>query len=151
MKSKSFLTKVLTLIGLFFVWIPIIFPVIISVIKLIVSGRFRFDFLMPAEMFPIIFIGATILLWSSKRTGYYKKHIGLGLLSAVVFLVGAQGLAVLTGLASGAIELKGWPFVLVIATIIIYNFAVIEIGVVGLYLIKKINSDYIGSFKSNRF
>lgn len=141
MKNKLVLCKVLTFIGLIFVWIPVIFPIIFSIIRLIQSGRFRFDFLMPAEMFLIVFLGAVLLLWVSKMTKYYTKQIGLGLISAVVFLVGGQGLAIITGLASGAIEPKGWPFVLVITTIALYDLVVIGIGVAGLFLLKKLNTN----------
>lgn len=141
MKNKLVICKILTFIGLILVWVPIIFPIIFSIIRLIQSGRFRFDFLMPAEMFPIVFLGAVLLLWVSKITKYYTKQIGLGLILAIVFLVGGQGLAVITGLASGAIEPKGWTFVLVIITIALYDLMVIGIGVVGLYLLKKVKSN----------
>lgn len=97
--SRLSVNKVLTVIGSMFVWTPLIFPLVLSVIKLIESGVFLFDFLMPAEMFPLFLSGAVLLFWVSLRTKYYVKHIGFGLLSAVVFLFGGQGLAVLTGLA----------------------------------------------------
>lgn len=147
--KKLSVRKALTVAGLILVWAPIVFPVALSAIKLIESGMFLFDFLMPAEMFLFFLSGAVLLFWVSLKIKHYVKHIGLGLLLAVVFLFGAQGMAVATGLASGGIEPKGWPLVVVLVTLFLYISAVIGVGVMGFYLLKKIGSNDSASPKSD--
>jgi hypothetical protein len=55
---------------------------------------------------------------------------------AVVMLVGGQALAVATGLASGAIEPAGWPWALVVASLVVFSLALIGIGIGGILLIR---------------
>jgi hypothetical protein len=138
MGNKGVLTKILAVVGTILVWFPILFTVLISVIRWIHHHMFRFDYLMPAELFPVALVGALLLLWSSLRARYHRKLIGWGLCAATVFLVGGQLIAVATGLASGAVEPTGWPWVLVISSIVFYSLALIEIGIAGVLLLKKL-------------
>ena len=138
MDDKSIFTKSLALVGTIIVWIPILFTVITSVIGTIYSRRLLFDFLMPAELFLIALVGALLLLCAARRARSYQKLIGWGLVAAIVFLVSSQGIAIATGLASGAIEPTGWPWAVVISSIAFYSFALIEIGIAGVLLVKKL-------------
>ena len=54
----------------------------------------------------------------------------------VGLLVGGQALAVVTGLASGAIEPAGWPWALVIASLVAYTLTLAAIGVAGALLLR---------------
>ena len=54
----------------------------------------------------------------------------------VGLLIGGQALAVVTGLASGAIEPAGWPWVLVIASLIAYTLTLAAIGIAGVLLLR---------------
>ncbi|HBT39438.1 MAG: hypothetical protein XD58_1429 [Thermotoga sp. 50_1627] len=137
--------KFLTVLGLILVWVPVIAPIFFSVVALIQMGRFLFDFLMLAELSLLFLLGAILLLFVSIRTKNYVKQIGFGLLAAVTLLFGGQAVAVITDLASGAVEPKGWTFVLVTTMVILYDFAVVEIGVTGFYLLRKLK--LIGSEK----
>ncbi|AEH51541.1 hypothetical protein Theth_1486 [Pseudothermotoga thermarum DSM 5069] len=65
--------KVLTLLGLIMVWVTLIIPVVLSFIVLVQRSVFLFDFLMPAEMSFVFFIGAFLLLWISRKKGMYFK------------------------------------------------------------------------------
>ncbi|HHV36056.1 MAG TPA: hypothetical protein GXX59_10900, partial [Syntrophomonadaceae bacterium] len=58
MQNRGVLTKVLAVAGTVLVWIPILFTIITAVIGTIYARRVRFDFLMPAELFPIALVGA---------------------------------------------------------------------------------------------
>ncbi len=138
MDDKSIFTKSLALVGTIIVWIPILFTVITSVIGTIYSRRLLFDFLMPAELFLIALVGALLLLCAARRARYYQKLIGWGLVAAIVFLVGSQGIAIVTGLASGTIEPAGWPWAVVITSIALYSFAIIEICIAGILLVRKL-------------
>ena len=97
---------------------------------------FRFDYLMPAVLFPMALVGGGLLLWAALRARSRWKIIGWGLGIATGFLIGGQALAVATGLASGATEPIGWPWALVLASIGIYSLALVLIGVGGLLLLR---------------
>jgi hypothetical protein len=138
MENKGILTKVLTVTGTVLVWTPILFTIATSVIGTIYSRMLRCDYLMPAELFPIALVGALLLLWASQRARSHKKLIGWGLVTAVVFLIGGQALAVISGLASGEVGPTGWAWALVVASIALYSLALIEIGIAGVLLWRKI-------------
>jgi len=101
---------------------------------------FRFDYLMPAELFPIAFVGALLLLWAARRARSHQKLIGWGFGSAIAFLGGGQLYAVVSGLASGATEPTGWVWALVMSLIALYSLALIEIGIAGILLVRKVHS-----------
>ena len=135
MENKGVLTKVLALAGTVLVWIPIMLTILTSLIGAVSYRILRFDYLMPAELFPVALLGALLLLWAAKRAPSQRKLIGWGLGAAVVFLIGGQAIAVVSGLASGAIEPTGWIWALVITSIAFYSLALIEIGVAGVLLV----------------
>ena len=56
----------------------------------------------------------------------------------LALLVGGQAVAFATGLASGETEPAGWPWVLVIASIVGYTLALVEIGIAGLLLMRDV-------------
>lgn len=88
-----------------------------------------FDYLMPAELFPLALAGGLLLLWAAlrARTGVGRVAWSLGI--AVGAMAGSQVLAVVTGLASGAREAVGWRLVLVIAGLALY---ILALGVIGV-------------------
>jgi hypothetical protein len=136
MEKKNVLTKILAVAGTVFIWLPILAPVLFSVIHSIMTRRFLFDYLMPAELFPIALIGGGLLLWAALRGHSQQKLIGWGLVSAIVLLGGGQGLAVVTGLASGKTAPTGWWWGLTLAAIIAYDLVLILIGIGGVLLLK---------------
>lgn len=97
---------------------------------------FLFDYLMPAEFFPSVFVGGGLLLWAALRMHVHVKLIVWSLGSAAVLLVGSQGLAVVTGLSTGKIAASGWQWALVLALIIGYALAVVLLGVCGTTLVR---------------
>jgi peptidoglycan/LPS O-acetylase OafA/YrhL len=97
---------------------------------------FRFDYLMPAELFPATLVGGGLLIWAALRARSRRRLIGWGLGIAVGLLVGGQVLAVVTGLASGETEPAGWWWALVLASIVIYTLALVVIGVGGVLLLR---------------
>jgi hypothetical protein len=103
---------------------------------LIVERIFRFDYLMPAELFPFALVGSGLLLWAALRAHSRTKPIGWGLGIAILTLFGGQGIAVLTGLASGEIEPIGWIWWLVLASLVLYSLALIFIGTGGALLLR---------------
>ncbi|MCU0523162.1 MAG: hypothetical protein MUF84_21060 [Anaerolineae bacterium] len=136
MKTKAILTRAIAIVGTVLVWLPILAPVLFSAALFARAHVFRFDYLMPAELFPVILIGGALLVWAALRARSRHGLIGWGLGVAAVLLTGGQALAVATGLASGATEPTGLWFTLVIATIVGFNLAVIAIGVGGILLLR---------------
>jgi hypothetical protein len=136
MEKKGVLTKILAIAGTVLVWFPILAPILFSVVALLAERMFRFDYLMPAELFPAALAGGALLLWAALRARARQRLIGWGLGSAIGLLVGGQGLAVVTGLTSAETSPAGWMMVVVLGTIITYALALIVIGVGGALLLR---------------
>ncbi len=134
------LTKILALAGTILVWIPVILTVLTAIIGTISDRMLRFDYLMPAELFPVAFIGALLLLWAAFRAHSKQKVICWGLGAAIFFLIGAQAIAVASGLASGAVEPTGWIWVTALTCIALYTLATMIVGIAGISLIREINA-----------
>ncbi|HNB51658.1 MAG TPA: hypothetical protein PK530_06930 [Anaerolineales bacterium] len=131
MKTNTLLTKILTILGTAFVWFPILFPLILSIPHSLAVQQFQFDYLMPAELFPLVLVGSLLLLWAAWRTHLHRGVIGWGMGLGLAALVLGQVIASATGLASGAIEPDGWQWALVLGMLGGYVLAVIVIGVGG--------------------
>jgi len=138
MKRTGLLTKVLAIAGTVLVWFPITATVVTAVAGSIASRTLRLDYLMPAELFPFVLAGAGLLLWAAIRARSRRELIGWGIAMMLVLLVGGQVVASATGLASGETEPAGWPWVLVIASIVGYTLVLVEIGIAGLLLIRDV-------------
>jgi hypothetical protein len=136
MGKKNLLTKELASVGTGLVWIPILAPIIFSAIRFMSRHRFNFDYLMPAELFPVALVGGGLLLWAALRAHSRRGIIGGGLGVAAGMLVGGQALAVVTGLASGETAPTGWPWALVLASIGAYALALVVTGVGGILLVR---------------
>jgi len=135
MNDNKQLTRILAIMGTVLVWIPILFPIVFTLIRLIQSGMFRFDYLMPAELFSVVLVGGGLLLWAAIRARRWNKVVAWGLVAIVVLLGGSQGLAVVTGMASGETPATGIWWILALSMIIAYSLVVILLGVVGIRLI----------------
>jgi hypothetical protein len=136
MKSMGTLTKILASAGTALVWFPLLAPVVLSVIAYITTGVFRFDYLMPAELFPAALAGGGLLLWAAFRTQAQRARICGGLVAAIVLLVGGQALAVVTGLASGETKMGGWQGALVLASLAGFWLALMTLAVGGILLLR---------------
>jgi hypothetical protein len=136
--KQSLFIKILGVVGTIIVWIPILMPMLFSFVSIVTEQWFRFDYLMPAELFPIALLGGGLLVWTTLRTHLYRKLIVLNFTIAVGSLIVGQILTVITGLASGEIGPSGWQWTLVLLSIIIYVLALIGIGVGGVLLSRKL-------------
>jgi len=136
MEKKGVLTKILAIVGTVLVWFPILAPIVISAVVTTRSHRFRFDYLMPAELFPFALVGAGLLIWAALRARSRRGLIGWGFGIAVALLVIGQVLAVVTGLASGETEPVGWPWAVVLTSLVVYSLAIVVTGVGGILLLR---------------
>lgn len=137
MGNKSSIQKYLAVTGTVLVWLPLLAPVLFSVLGLITRGEFHLDFLMPAELFPLVLVGGVlliaVLMWRRMRGSLIGWSFGI----AILALVGGQVLALVTGLASSAVQ-GGWELAVVIASLVIYTLAVIALGVGGIRLARSL-------------
>ena len=139
MEREGVFTKILAIVGTVLVWFPILAPILLSVAVIIKGRVFRFDYLMPAELFPAVLVGGCLLIWAALRARSRRRLIGWGLGIAGSSLVGGQVLAVVTGLASGETEPAGWRWALVLASLVVYSLALVVIGVGGLLLLRDLS------------
>ncbi|MEZ4832233.1 MAG: hypothetical protein R2873_09580 [Caldilineaceae bacterium] len=122
-------TKILAVAGTWFVWFPILATLVLSAIGSWRDQTFRFDFLMPAELFPVAVLGGALLLWAAYRAHELLRPSPGRLVLAVAWLAGGQLFAVVTGLASGETEPVGWLLSLALSTVVLYTLSVVEVGV----------------------
>jgi len=134
MEKKDNLTKGLAMTGTILTWLPILAPIVLSGMFFLVERVFRFDYLMPAELAFLVLLGGGLLLWAAFRARSHRGLIGWSLVIAAAALAGSQGLAVLTGLASGEHEAVGWRFAVVVSLLAVYILAVIVVAVGGILL-----------------
>jgi hypothetical protein len=136
MDTKVAVTKIMAIAGTVCVWFAVLAPFLFSAARLIVDHIFRFDFLMPAELFPAAVAGGALLLWAALRSKKRRGLIGGGFGGAVLLLVGGQEIAVLTGLASGETEPAGGWWLLVVGMLVAYWLALVITGVGGVLLLR---------------
>lgn len=136
MDQKNILTKVLAVGGTILVWLPILAPILFSLIPLIAERRFRFDYLMPMELFMSALAGSGLLLWATLRAHARVKFIAWGIGIAVLMFFGVQAFAEVTGMASGATEPTAWMWGIVITSLVIYVLGIILVGTGGALLLK---------------
>jgi len=131
-------TKALAVVGAALVWLPIVATIVFGVIGWTESGEYQFDYLLPAELYPVVFVGTVLLLWASMRARSRRWLFVLGLALMVGLLAGAQALAAETGLASGEAEAAGWPWALVIGGLIGYTLALVLVAIAGVLLVRDV-------------
>jgi hypothetical protein len=136
MEKINVLTKILAIAGEVLAWFPLLAPVLLSIAAFNTTHIFRFDYLMPAELFLVALVGGGLLLWAALRARAHYKAIAWGLGLAIAFLVGGQILAVVTGLASGETEPGGWQWVLVLGSLVLYSLALVDMGIGGILLLR---------------
>jgi hypothetical protein len=137
--ERGVFTRILAVAGTVLTWFPIAAPILLTLARLGADGRFRFDYLIPAELFPSALVGGLLLFWAAIRSRSHLKLIGWSFGSAIVLLIGSQVLAMVTGLASGAIDARGWVFVVVLGGIIAYALGVVAMAVGGVLLLRDLN------------
>lgn len=113
MSQRPWLIKILALGGTFLICWPLLAPVLLGIVLFLTRHQWLIDFLMPAEFFLSTLVGSGLLIWAAILAGQKIKKIIWSLSVAVFFLISSQGMAVITGLASGKIAQSGWQWWLV--------------------------------------
>lgn len=137
MNKGEMVTRILAIAGTVLAGLPVVFPVVLALVLLIGQHVFLFDYLMPAEFFLLVFAGAALLLWAALRARRFVGPISWTVGTAFGLLVLGQGLALLTGLASGKVA-GGWQQVLVTILIAAYALAVLVLALLGIRLCRSL-------------
>ena len=137
-KLKSTLTKIFAITGTLLLVGPILFMIVTAVIGSIASKTFLFDYLMLAEVFPVILLGLILLVLTSLLSRVFPKWIGWGSAAALILLAGALLYANVSGLSSGAIPAQGGAFLIVVIGVALYSLLVVGIAILGVILVKKL-------------
>lgn len=130
------LNRFLAIGGVVLVWFPVAAAIVFATINLVSTGKFLLDYLFPAELGLGVLIGGAALVWAAIRSRARVKWVCWTLGVGVALLLGSQGVAMATGLASGAIEPTGWQFALTIGMLLGYDLCVVLLGVGGVLLIR---------------
>jgi hypothetical protein len=130
MNREKEITKVIGISGFVLVWFTVLCPFVLAIVSLIDGGGFRFDYLIPAELFLVALVSGLLLIWAALRSHTYIKwtHWPFGI--AFVTLLGGMTLAKVTGLAAGKAGSEGWLPV-AIGLMIAYDLALVAMGVGG--------------------
>jgi hypothetical protein len=139
MKNNLF-TKLLAVAGVILTGIPVVAPIVFAIISIATGNGFRLDYMMPAELFIMVLIGAALLIWASIRAKKLIKVIAWTVGISVFFLISCQAIAQISGLADGRIEASGPVFVIVLSMLILFDLGVIGLNVLGGMLISRVFS-----------
>jgi len=129
-------THVLAVLGTVLAWLPLAATVLISLAGSLARGVFLFDYLMPAEFFPVAVVGGGLLVWAAVRARVRLRWIAGSLALAVALLAAVQGLAWAIGLASGAAEPAGWRLAAVLAVYAAFVAAYLALATNGTLLLR---------------
>jgi len=134
MQKRDGLTKGLAVVGTVLLWFPIFATVAFSGMR----GFTRLDWLMPAELFPVVAVGAAALLWAAIRARTRVGLVAWGVGIAAFALVASMAVTSMSGLASGAVQPEGARFAWTAALVMIglYTAAIIEMGVAGVLIVR---------------
>jgi len=128
MGKKDALSKTFAILGTILVWFPVLAPVILGFLSLVMDGRFRFDYLMPAELGVVAFAGGILLILGAFRARLRKKIIGWG------FGLAAGSIVIL--MAFGDVVPGSLEWGIVIGLLITYTLALVVLGIGGILLWK---------------
>jgi hypothetical protein len=126
MEKRDTLSKILTVLGTVLVWIPILAPLVFGFFSLSMDGVYRFDFLMPAELGILVFVGGVSLLWGAIRARSQQGIIAWGL------GIAAGSIALLFAL--GDVEPGSLRWGIAIGLLVVYSLAIVVMGVGGVLL-----------------
>ena len=138
MISKNTIIKTLSILGNIFIATPILFMIGTSLYALIIKQVFLCDYLIPGELFPIVFIGSIMISIISWYINYHRKLFSTNILGVFIFFALLIIIPQLTGLASGEAAPTGFLGIIIYTIIAIYDLLVFSEVILGCFLIKEI-------------
>jgi len=132
--------RILAIVGDALMWIPILALFLITILGYLSGRIFRFDYLIPAELFPAAIIGGGLLVWVSLRVRSRQGWIIGSLSGLIAMLFGSQGIAMVTGMASGRTEPEGFWWIVILTMLGIYTILIVVLGILGVILLRDLSS-----------
>jgi hypothetical protein len=126
MEKKAVFSKILTVVGTILVWFPLLAPVVLGFVSLGMDGIYRLDYLMPAELGVLVFVGGALLLWGAIRTRSRRGIIAWG------FGLAAGSIAIL--ISFGDVVPGGLEWAIAIGLLVTYTLAIAIMGIGGILL-----------------
>jgi hypothetical protein len=137
MKRNNALIKTLAIVGTILVWLPVLAPLVMTRWAMLGQEGFGFDWLIPAELAPIVAVGAALLLAAALLSRARRAWVlwGIGIMVAGIVL--GSVIAQVSGLANGAVEPAetGW-WIVVVGMIALYVAGIVETGVAGILMLR---------------
>ena len=137
-KQKSALTKIFAVSGAVLLWGPLLFMIVTGIWGSIQQKSLLFDYLMLAELFPIVALGLILLVLASLVSRTYAKWFGWGGVAALVALTGGQIFATVTGLTTSASTQANAAMTIVIISIAIFDLVIIVLAVLSIILVRRL-------------
>jgi hypothetical protein len=137
-KQKSALAKIFAVSGTLLLLAPILFMLVTAIVGSIAGKALLFDYLMLAELLPIVALGLVLLVLASITSRILAKWIGWSSAAALILLAVSLIFANASGLSTGAQSAQSGAFAFVIVGIALYDLLVLGIAVLGILLVKKL-------------
>ncbi len=123
MNTRQLVSRLLATVGTLLVWIPVVAPLFFALSRAARGAGFLYDYLLPAEIFPLSLVGAALLVTAALLSHHRLVTVLLppGLMIALFAAISLT--AVVTGLADGSVGMGGWQWYLVIGLLVLYSIA----------------------------
>ncbi|MFN3283230.1 MAG: hypothetical protein ACK40Q_03235 [Pseudothermotoga sp.] len=138
MKKGKILIKIFAVTGTVFVFLPVFFSLLTSIISTIRDKVPRFDFLMPMELFTLIIVGGTFITYVAYKQKKGFKSTLANLIFVVISLVLSQSIAAVSGLAADRTGKPAYVWIVIIALIVLYWACSVGLLISGIVLTKEI-------------
>lgn len=127
---------VLAVLGAVVAALPIAAMLVTSLFGSLARGRFLMDYLMPAELAPVLAVGALLLLIAAWHARRGLAPVATVAATALVAFAATAAVSVWTGLADGTYEPVGWRLVVVLIPLVVYVLAAVALPLVGWHLVR---------------
>ncbi len=144
MRIKAIVSRILALLGTLLVWFPVLAP-LLGMLEYVrrppdYEGPFNFDYLIPAELFPMALLGGVLLILAELLAGQkghlHRRLIFWGIGIALAMLAGGQFVAIVSGLASGATQPPSFWWDVVLSALAFYVLGLMVMGIGGMLLLR---------------
>ena len=127
-------------IGIALSGIPVLLMLVAGIIGSIVSGQPRMDVFLPAELCFLTFPGMFLMALAAVKQRVYPRLSTALPVTAAAALVLCQGLALLSGIASGLREAKGPLMAVLIGLLLLFDLAAIAAPLAGILSIRRLRN-----------
>lgn len=138
MKTGKILIKIFAVLGTVFVFFPIFFSLLTSIIGTIRDKVLRFDFLIPMELFMLVILGGAFITYVAYKQKKGFRSTLANLILVVISLVLSQSLAVVSRLAMDRTGKPAYVWIVIIALIVLYWACSVGLLISGIVLTKEI-------------